>query len=317
MPTHGDYTVSILVNRRPLQEHDTDGSHGQSADQVKYVEAIEGAEFSIEACISQNAVFATNCKAFKIYMDGAALGYLSVRHDDVTHGSSERGWRNVKAGKHCHVNGQTMRQSFQFINLQTTEEKGDFNEYQRLARSAGSIRTEVYNVRTTREAAKPIERRISTPIPEKALKGRPIDMSAGLGQVRPSHPMTHITNIIPIGNHLVSFVFLYRSRRSLQMLNIIPTTPEPEPEPEPPQQQDPNSLSLEDARLLVSQYQAKDRSRITVKEEQTKVKSENKRTLVTPKKRSYVDEDDDECQIVSVKKAKPVAVGEVVVLDLT
>lgn len=87
------------------------------------------------------------------------------------------------------------------------------------------------------------------------------------------------------------------------------------PEPQALEDRDPSTLSLEEARALLSRYRGKETSKQEHGGPGTKL--EIKTEFKLPKRNLNTDDDDDECQIASVKKLKPTNSDEVDVLDLT
>ncbi|KAK5089771.1 hypothetical protein LTR70_006613 [Exophiala xenobiotica] len=169
-----------------------------------------------------------------------------------------------------------------------------------LARNIGCIHIAVYDVTRTAKYWREREPQIGQSVPEKALKGQPIDMTAGYG------PATAIKR----GGAPPKFTEL--------MLDLIPTTPEPEPLEE----RNIETLNTEEMRQLLTQMREKGKQlsgqHAKVKNETTLVKEEEDRRARLPKRQrsTLSDGDDDDCVLVEVKTRR-VAPEEVDVLDLT
>lgn len=124
-------------------------------------------------------------------------------------------------------------------------------------------------------------------------------MLAGLGTATPSKTgiNTSLNRMAPL---LARFVFKYRSHRSLQMLDLVPASPEPVLL----EDRGVETLNLQEARTLVTQYRQKTHAN-GVKQEDLSLKAEEtESTLNRATKRLATFKDDDECCIIEVKKCK-------------
>jgi len=83
-------------------------------------------------------------------------------------------------------------------------------------------------------------------ISEKDIKGRALNLSTSLGKPSPIEDAS-VYNGCRIGDALVKFEFRYRSRKALQALLVIPTSPAPEALEDRPVE----SLTIEEARELL------------------------------------------------------------------
>lgn len=185
MPVNGLYTASILVNGVALKEYDVLADERELIDigsgPTEYIEVVEGAEFSIKVNVDRHAKFPTPYKAASITFDGQSVSKLLIGRDKNRR-SHRRGWTASKDNVSLYSNGVHMRQNFQFKNLITTEEGGNFKLHQELVRDTGVIRLEIHNVFTRPAQPRHQQSYETKSIPEKALKGWPIDVSAGFSQ---------------------------------------------------------------------------------------------------------------------------------------
>jgi len=316
MPKSGAYEISLLVNGQPLREYDPpdDDAETDSGKVVKYIEAIEGAEFHIQIKVAPRTQFPISFKTVDVKVDGKSVDCFSVY--EQRHGSSRRGWARIRKGRSFVEGGSYVWRPLIFKALSMTEEAMPLETIKQLARSIGCIHIEIYDVTCTAKEWREEKHQIDQSVPEKALKGQPIDMTAGYGSAtaikRPGSIPVH-----RVGKPLAKFGLKYRSRRALQILDLIPTTPEPEPLEE----RNIDTLNPEEMRQLLTQMRDEGNQlsgqHTKVKKETTLVKEERDPGIRAQKRQSSTLEDnDDDCVIVEVKKRKFKS-EEVDVLDLT
>ena len=185
-----------------------------------------------------------------------------------------------------------------------------------LAASIGCLHVEISDTHRTLRLAPSRHTLPDQVVPEKALKGQPIDMSAGFGLgTATKKPVRH--ELHKVGKPLAKFVIKYRSRRALQLLELIPTTPEPQLLEE----RDVHTLNPREMRQLLTHMREQGTQMADqlakVKSEAVRVKGEAGDSNGGRRRRTItLEADDDDCVIIETKKRK-IEPGEVDVLDLT
>lgn len=328
MPTLGPYTFSIRVNGRSLVEHDvpTDEEPELSEKkQVVYIEAVESAAFEIQCDLHGRISFPTGYLGVHLYLDNQPITWRSIQKSTYNRYREQTfSFKEV-----LYPENQTwFKRDFRFSNLTTTDTVPKATDLKDIARHVGTIRVVVYNM--TAPKTKPLggtfQLAKKAGIPEKALKGQPIDMATDFGEAKPTTRRTRSTGQRFVGDHLLEFVFKYRSRKALQMLDIVPTIPEPVALDEI----DPNTLSLAEAREILSRIQKEGKGSNTVKREGQAIKREQGLRIPSnfprfeDRKRKAASttgddaaSDDDDLILVEVKKIKSTPGSYVEVLDLS
>lgn len=316
MPKSGAYEISLLVDGEPLSEYDPpEGEDGlDDGAVVRYVQATEGVEFHVKFSVDPYTPFPTGYKSVCIHIDGRFADSYSI--EKTVDGNTINGWTLVRKGRNFLENGSWIKRALMFKNLTTTEEATSLETIKKVAKDAGRIRIDITDVKRTASDPwfeQPLDNQA---VPEKALKGKPIDMSAGYG-VGTSGTQPRFYNTKVVGKTLAKFVIKYRSKRALQMLELIPDTPEPQSLAE----RDIDTLNPQEMRQLLAQMRVQESLReeqlAKVKQETFTVKDENEPGLSSRKRQSTtLEDDDDDCMIVEVKKRRKAQI-EVDVLDLT
>ncbi|KAK5091760.1 hypothetical protein LTR05_001945 [Lithohypha guttulata] len=300
MKINGHYEVSIVVNGQPLQEYDPpedeDKGPGRAAG-VKYIEAQEGMPFSVRVRCLPGAGWPEQLKSCDIYVDGKPTlsKILSAKQRLL-----QNFFEAECAGVTYKEDDRYLWRSFMFQKLITTDETCEEKNLKNLARGLGRIKVVLSDFR--RDGLENFDIKFDAEtktVPEKALKGQQIDMTAGLGAVQPAPQEAKISVGQRVNPPLATYIFKYRSRAALQWIDLIPTSPEPEALHE----RDVDTLTLEEARRLLAQYREGERASAEVKKEGAQVKRERSPTPTTKRKRG-IDLDDDECQIVEVKRCR-------------
>lgn len=317
MPKSGAYEISLLVNGQPLHEYDPpEDENDTDADAVvKYVEATEGAEFYVDIKIRPNTEFPTGSKGVTIKIDGKFVDGCFVH--ELQHRVREGGWSRLRTGRPRLENGAWVERPLMFKRRTTTEEVIPLQSMKELAKNVGCIKVDIDDIICTPARHVMEEAPVDLPVPEKALKGQPIDVTAGYGSAKVvTKPISYSTQ--QIGKRLAKIVIKYRSRRALQLLDLIPTTPEPQPLEEC----DVDTLSPQEMRELLTRMRQQENQSVgrlaNLKHESVQIEDEED-SVMRPRKRqssTLSGEDQDDCVFVEVKKRK-VAPQEVDVLDLT
>lgn len=329
MPTIGPYTFSVLVNGQALREYEPPADEGYEPSEksrVVYIEAVEGAKFEIQTKVRGHLAAPTKQVEVRVYIDNEGIIAHNISKSKC---SSLTGItfidRNV-----VHLLGQTwVEQDFQFSNLETTEGMPKSDSWNKeAAQRIGTIRLMVYNVTgttSTEQATKSSELTRKTKIPEKALKGQPIDMATEFGEARPTTQRRVRNASKAVGSPIVDCIFKYRSRKALQMLEMIPATPEPVALSE----RDPNTLSLAEARELLAQMRQQGGGMGVVKKERSGIKQEKDSNKLLPQMRDRkrtassmthdgeASDDDDDVVFVEAKRVKSLPSDQIEVLDLS
>lgn len=316
MPKSGAYEISLLVNEQPLHEYDppNDDNHTNSGEVIKYIEAIEGSTFRIKCTVAPRTLFPTSLKSVDVQVDGKFVnGFLIVEQRS---GSSERGWTGIRRDQCFKEGGSYVQRPLIFKALTTTEETMSLEDIKKLAKNIGCIHIKIYDVAYIATHSLKEAPQFDQSVPEKALKGRPIDMTAGYGPVTATE-RRETCHVHRIGKPLANFVLKYRSRRALQLFDLLSTAPEPEPLEE----RNIDTLNPEEMRQLLTQIREQGSQlsgkHTEIKRAMTLVKEEDDPSMRSSKRQRSTlgDADEDDCVIVEVKKRR-VAPEEVDVLDL-
>lgn len=327
MPTIGPYKISIAVNGSDLREHEppTDERVDELAEsgekRVVYIEVVEDSNFDVRFKAHGHVPFGTGQLGVSVYLDNvlAKSKLLSEKY----HSRHNRTSLHITSSKFLQDGGWVER-PFVFSNLATTDAETSTADLKKIAQNVGTIRVRLENMTTptqsmpTRGTKDQIQE-----IPEKALKGQPIDLAAGFGDPRPTGVPSRWKSKA-IGDPLLECVFKYRSKKALQMLDLIPLTPEPVPL----HAIDPNTFDLAEARELLSQIQAQGNQPESIKQESVRIKEERdvkERTgsqgLHSRKREASVmdasNEEDDDVIFVEAKRVRSVPSREIEVFDLS
>jgi len=179
MPKSGAYEISLLVNGHPLHEYDPPNDENDTdADAVvKYVEATEGAEFYVDFKVRPNTEFPTGSKGVTIKIDGKFVDGYPVH--ERQHRIREGGWSGLRTGRSRLENGAWVERPLMFKRRTTTEEVMPMQSMKELAKNVGCINVSIKDIICTPARRIMKNAPVDLPVPEKALKGRPIDVSAG------------------------------------------------------------------------------------------------------------------------------------------
>lgn len=336
MVRFGDYEIEIFVDGLPLREYDPPADEGGTELQdrrgcpivCKYIEVVEGMEFEVRYSVSKYTTFQprADAKAFHTEIGDLRIASSLILKHHLRQSTQDRLAQRIR-GQTVHDGGVVQLWPFTFGALLTADSTLEETAPEQPTNSLGEIKFTVYDV-LRREGTFRVEKHRAVrdfgPIPEKALKGQPIDLNVRFGAAKPCiPPMYALTE--KVGHGIVKFVFRYRSRRALQLLGLIATTPDTVPLEE----RDVESLSLEQAReLLRRQTTAQgtrpgpQRKNPQVVKSETVVKCQDDKETgpeasTSKRQRLKVDpDDDDECQILEVKKLKREEIEVVDLIDL-
>ncbi|EXJ58343.1 hypothetical protein A1O7_05768 [Cladophialophora yegresii CBS 114405] len=259
--------ITISSNGSALQEYavpandDAGVDHGNQSDATKivkcYIEAVPGANFEIRYSIKEGQEFGN-------------ADYLSLNT-----------WVDGQKVLAPIVEPRHLRHADEMPNAAVNDIKARYDEI-------GSIRVEFSRKKHLGFAHEfePVSLN-EEPIPEKAIKGQALDLGVGLQSARPKHSpvKVHRGEILDEGP-LATFIFLYRSKNALQILGILPRTPEPIPLEE----RDPATLSPAEMLELIRRQQSElEATKAKVKKEEAELDMPRSDTI----KREATDEDDD------------------------
>ncbi|KAJ9609591.1 hypothetical protein H2200_005918 [Cladophialophora chaetospira] len=291
----GNFEVTIAGEGEVLHEYDVaaedqvdpskkDASNNEPASKYedlrarattvfKYVEAVPGLNFQISyTAQSKGRLPARGYFSFPTTIDGHCVSQPIVTAKDL----AKRGPRTT------HREGTSDDQ-----NSMTAAEI--IAKYQ----SIGTVKVEVWRRISKGKKNSSSNRSILTgPVPEKALKGKAMDVGVELQAAKPSQKHN-----VHVGEDLddypvATFILFYRSRNALQILGVIPRTPEPVAL----EDRDPATLTPAELLELVRRQQAQlQAEKVKIKQEKAEA---NLKRLEGIKREAEV-EDDDEISIVT------------------
>ncbi|KIV79492.1 hypothetical protein PV11_07052 [Exophiala sideris] len=318
----GKHEVTITSGGTVLQEHDpdadavaavqNDSSYKDTPIVLKYIEAMPGANFELNYALKEEFSFGkADYVVFRTSIDGKKVESPVVtiqRYCQTGAYSSSRGGVRGREGS------QSQERPYYWKELLTTDEKPNAipAEVKKKYAQLGRIEVSVLRKKGAKSLSHKAKKDVlpsDEPIPEEALKGRAIDSTMGLQDPRPVGGSTDWIGVKVDACPLAVFIFQYRSRKALQILGILPRTPEPVPL----EARDPDSLTLDEAReLLRRQMAEREAARVKIKKENAE---ENLRQLSAIQvKREHVDEDEG-VSIVAPPAKKPRAEPEVIELS--
>ncbi|KAK4934162.1 hypothetical protein LTR66_015695, partial [Elasticomyces elasticus] len=305
------YEVEIEIDGEVLEEYQPpDDPLGESTEDgvptiTRYIQVEEGKAFTVATRVGEQAAWTDDAKCFGYFIDGDCV---STAIESKTEWNVNRAARHLESAAKWVDNGVTMSRDFVIERLETNEEHTSKEILQKFVRSLGEIRVVVedgaYSSAATPYATDPSQLDNDLKVPEKALKGRHMDTRATLGasKVTTASTWAYMDNT----KKVAIFVFKYRSKKGLQAIDILETTPEPAREPTPPPPPTIDTMSEEELRAYARQLE----SEVTIRKGSSA--STIKREKETDVKRFHVDSDDEECTIIERKKVKtgPVSASE-------
>ncbi|ERF76048.1 hypothetical protein EPUS_01381 [Endocarpon pusillum Z07020] len=268
------YRCQILVNNEAVLEYEDDTEatpDGPIPTAVKYVEAISGANFSIKFSLFPQSKFEGEL-AMQVYLDGTMTTSVVIRCG----GSSfdNNCWK--EDGAIVGRDNEWYLKKFKFADIVTGDTENHFTPKEMNAKysSLGLIRVEFWRfdteyTKSLEESARTIQNPQLGTVPEKALKGKALSLSASFGDTIPSRGRPECRGTYLDSIPVAAFDFKYRSRTALQQLMIIPRSPSPVPL----EQKSIDDLTAEEARELVR------RQNVRIETAEAKLKSESKSKL--------------------------------------
>lgn len=301
----------MYVNNRPLTEYrpPDDEILDDHRKVTRYIEAAEGQEFTVKLDFSPTTRWVTGYKSAYISIDGRWIDNFSLKESTR---DREGRWRFTMRRALCREGNRHVKRTFMFKNMVTTDDACRSEDAFRLAKELGTIKIEIFDA--TRGEKVPFKRgevEERDAVPEKALKGRLIELAVGLGGREVVRPGMMRKNR-KIGPVIAVFEFKYRTKRALQMLDIIPTTSEAEGVDGNVEERELHTLNLEEARRLVGEYRQSESGSQALKRE-VNVKRENEAAAVTSREYDIVE---DGLVLLESKKPKNETDMMIEVLDL-
>lgn len=236
-------TVEVISNGQALDFYeDPDAAEPEEiCARHHYIEAVAGSTFQVKATLTPEFKFYTmkaeDAVQILVNIDGCSSLQV-LRTKKYLQGKFSTG-KTVEepfiGPRHfCMQTKQWMLRDYSFGNL-ILKEAQDPGTFVKEAQKLGRILVTVKRVKLEKG---PAWGQNKTPIatinemPEKALKGRPIETIIGFANARPaSEPPIQYEYPTSIGGEAgkpTVFNIYYRSRRALQMLGCIPRSPSPE-----------------------------------------------------------------------------------------
>ncbi|CAK1364259.1 hypothetical protein CB0940_12244 [Cercospora beticola] len=293
--------VHIMVRKEQLTEYNYENHPPTANHATKYIEAEEGRNFAMSVRTDpQMARVQQDCVAAHIFFDGKHVGG-SILETGRRQASQ---WFMRDCYERNTASGSTS-EKYCFASLQTNDNPvgtAKLADYKDL----GEVEVRCYWARKTagthtNDSQSTASQDVSASIPEKCLKGRAISSRASLGAVEQrAHKVNYANLKYPYGiTPFAKFTFKCRSRRDLQIEDIIPRTPSPAPL----EQRDPNTLTLEESRellrrLLQRKEQREQKQQIEIKKEGQKIKKEGQKKRERSETVEAEVDDEDEGGIV-------------------
>ncbi|KAM0803445.1 hypothetical protein BDR22DRAFT_886811 [Usnea florida] len=256
-------TAEVVSNGQVLDFYEDPDAAGNEENRARhlYVEAVPGTTFQVKVTLTPKfnlyEMKAEDAVKILVDIDGRnnSARFKRITKKDLQRNFSTREifeYTFVGPKHFCMQTGQWMQSDYSFSNL-ILKETQDPGISVKEAQNLGRVRVTVTRVTVKRV---PAYARKKTPIatvneiPEKALKGRPIETiirqvdyidicgltakvsCPSFANARPiSEPPLHYKHSTSIGGEAgkpIVFDICYRSRRALQILGCIPRSPSPE-----------------------------------------------------------------------------------------
>ncbi|KAK5217890.1 hypothetical protein LTR99_003284 [Exophiala xenobiotica] len=266
----GKCEVQVIVDGTPAEEYDDDEEEEVTDNDetvTKYVEAVAGAHFAVKFLLQPSYHFTRGEDSVTAYVeiDGHPVGGRMLERDKFlnqrTLGFSP--WVLID-GQHATENGVNALYKFQFSDLETRDldKTDDLDKFREKYGHLGTITVQLWREQKlgSCNVAAYKARHIGS-VPEKALKGRPLDVAIRMVRSTPDKGINSWSTRTLDQQPLAKFIFKYRTRRALQSLLIIERSPTPLPIEERPI----DDLSREELQNLVRRQ----------REEQSITKQEN------------------------------------------
>ncbi|OCT51331.1 hypothetical protein CLCR_08692 [Cladophialophora carrionii] len=236
MPILDKFEVQVFVAGTRAEEFDDDEEEGGASrgtqEITKYIEAVSGAFFEFKFFAEANyKITYEQAISFTVFVDGERIIGTYMQGEDFQ-GATADGTRveGSCSGRFSMESTGSKLYKFQFADLETRdlELDDDVSSFKEKYGDLGTLKVEVWRI-TLLDAwpARDYSRKDLETVPEKALKGRPLDVATRLAPVTvtrttPSRRMRFLGD-----RPLATFTFKYRTRRALQSLLIVGRSPIP------------------------------------------------------------------------------------------
>ncbi|TGO80941.1 hypothetical protein BPOR_1500g00020 [Botrytis porri] len=239
--------VAVRVNGVQVQEYDDDedveigpgpsGEHQASRTVSKYIEAIDGAEFSIICTLLPKLKFnAPNLRA-RVSVDGNYAQGRIITPEDIGRSPCKfEGPINFHP-----IGNRSTLQRYRFSELRISSEEGRLSSLKKdkvEAEKVGAIEIRIWRASKT-VPVQPVHPQTvhssSNTFHEKALKGQAKSHNVSYSP-ETTIPAPRYVNAINLDGEdypIAIYKFKYRSKECLKQLMIIERTPEPEDSPTP------------------------------------------------------------------------------------
>ncbi|KAL9030410.1 MAG: hypothetical protein Q9196_001467 [Gyalolechia fulgens] len=238
MATFKGATFEILSANQPCPIYD-DPDAPDNEDRFtrqKYIEAVTGATFIIKVTLDRDFRFASSDAVRIMFtLDNMPRSYYEdVRRKDIRSGE-KRSVRLECMQKYCLRTHQWQRGHLSFGKLEikeTTDSAVSPNELKNLGRIRVSYQRIKYGQTRDQRSIYHDTERVSE-VSEKVLKGKSIENTIDSVNLVESAPpdRSYVEGLTLPGSagEEVTVNFLYRSKRTLQMIGCIPRSPSPAP----------------------------------------------------------------------------------------
>jgi len=228
------FEAQVFVDSIRAEEFEDDEHEPKPSEISRYIEAVSGATFEVKVLFEPSYQFTKeDALTANVHIDGEyAAGRVLERSTFPT-----RCALGVKPylrldGRDSKDGASVTLYKFQFSDLETRdlEKTDDTSKFRDKYGDLGTIRAQVWRVSTYGDIemqARPTKE--MSAIPEKALKGRPLDVATRYLATPSSTPFLTIGTRYLDKDPLATFYFKYRTRRALQSLMILERSSTPVP----------------------------------------------------------------------------------------
>ncbi|RMZ89405.1 hypothetical protein DV736_g3364, partial [Chaetothyriales sp. CBS 134916] len=235
------FEVQVIVDGKAANEYDDDTDDAQPANNApntltKYVEAVSGKTFQFRICIHPGIVWANaDCFVARPYLEGYQHKGCVLQKPDMNTMLSPV--KLILNGDWSGSESNMKWYKYRFVDLVTrdTTNDDDSSKMKDLYGQLGLLKIQLWRERILLRNPAPKSTyvpKLHLPgsVPEKALKGNPINIATTLEPDTSIHPPVRIyetakVDLLPAA----TFIFKYRTRKALQSLMIIPRSPSPLP----------------------------------------------------------------------------------------
>ncbi|KAI1144364.1 hypothetical protein F5Y05DRAFT_407760 [Hypoxylon sp. FL0543] len=238
------FTVQV-AGRDAIEYEDPNALEQESARpagcpvSTKYIECIDGAEFSIKGSITEDHHwgYKDHCLEARISVDGEYLRGWVLGEREVIRGYGTKVFEGRKA--YCSRTGGWVLQRCQFSAITTVDDskKDRVERDVKVAKDLGLIEIEVsrciYLGNSPTVHRSPPKKSRELELAEKSLKGRAMSHGTSFPKSELTHAPTHCHTRKLAEDHgpIAVFRFYYRSKDALKREMAIPRTPSPSPVP--------------------------------------------------------------------------------------